>query len=814
MMRDDNQNSNTNSINHCVHCNTVIGKISIYDKDADKYFCCNGCKTVYNLINSEGLSTYYSTRTVSNIKPFENIDISSDYFTKSIKNLPDGNLELSLIINNIHCASCIWLIERYFRSSAVKSIAINYSNHKAKIIFSPLDISIKEVLGKITSLGYYPLPSTQSKSAADIERRDYFYRFATASFFTMQLMLYSAALYSGYFLGIDEEIKNFFQYISLLLTTPVIFYSAYPFFKNSIISAKHRHWTMDTLVALGAGSAYLYSVVAIFLGYEIYFDTAAMIVTLILLGRFIEAGAKQRGGEAVSKLLALQPLVVKRVNDINQLENLTLTNIEEMQIGDLFLIEKGLTVALDGKVVLGESEIDESMLTGEPVSISRSVGDEVYAGSRNISTDIVAKVLRVGENTFISKIAAAVDDAESSKAAIQNFADRFISKFVPTVIIISILTFIFHTIFLDNNISYNIMRAVSVLVIACPCAMGLAIPLAIINSISKLMSIGIIFKGGEAIERMSMVNDIYFDKTGTLTMSKMKVVDKFIIDSFSIDKTVLESIGKISSKSLHPVSKAIAQYTLTSNDYLIDNIDILEYAGKGVSAEYNNQSYLIGNDRLMREYDVDDNKLVEEHADKFKRSGKTIVLVAIDKKIVAVFAISDTIRAESKTIIDQLKLAGNSVTLLTGDNHLSASSMMISNDIDIPIYSDISPFEKAEIISKSKDITKTAMIGDGINDAIALTTASVGISMRNSTDISMASASAVLLRNDLSILVSTQKIAKKTMRIMKENLFWSFLYNIIAIPLAVTGYIHPVMSAVFMSVSSLVVIINSTRIKR
>ena len=800
---------------YCAHCNSLIKDSgSIFDEVRGIHFCCSGCNAVYDLIESKGLSSFYVKRTATDYKPFEQIKINSDFFNKSITNLPEGDIELSIVIDNIRCASCIWLIERSLLDDGrIKSIRINYSNHKAKIRFSPLDISIDDMLEIITSLGYCPLPITDILSNADKERKDYFYRFITSLFLTMQLMLYSGALYTGYFQGIEDHLRSFFEYVSFLLATPVMLYCAYPFFKNSIKAARHRHWTMDTLVAIGSGTAYLYSVVAIFTEHESYFDTAATIITLILLGRFIEAGAKQRGGDAVSKLLNMRPLTVKKVLDIKDLDNVILINIEEMQIGELFLIEEGSSVALDGKIVYGESDINESMLTGEPLPVSKSKGDEVYSGSLNLSGKLVATAIRIGEDTFLSKIAAAVDDAESSKADIQNFADKFISYFVPMMLLVSIFTFIGWSVFSDNELSSNIMRAVSVIVVACPCAMGLATPLAIINSASKLMNIGILFKNGQAIERMALVNDIYLDKTGTITESCMKVVDYEMLDEY---KNSLNMIGKITYNSMHPASKSISNFIFKDSEYIdVDSsFESTEYPGKGIEAKVNGVQYLIGNHKLMKDFKVEYNSVINSKMESYILTGKTVVLMAIDNKLFAVFAITDTIRSEAKMFVDQLIDDGNKVTLLTGDNHSSAKYMLLSNDIQIDIVSDISPFDKSDIIDRSKDINKTCMIGDGVNDAVALTKASVGISMRNSTDISMESASAILLRNDLTIINKAQRICKKSLRIMKENLFWSFSYNLVAIPLAVAGYIHPVMSAAFMSFSSLMVILNSSRLRK
>lgn len=795
----------------CAHCSSEVNpKTGIYEKENDKYFCCEGCRSVYHLINDEGFGSFYTKRTDwEDAAPVEQVEADEEYFESSLEVLNNRDYSLSIVITGIRCAACIWLIESSaLKDERIKSFRINYANHKAKIIFNPKDISVKEVLQKITRLGYCPLPSTNIETIHDKERKDYFYRFGVAAFFTMQVMMYSIANYTGYFKGMDEDLYFLFKLLSWALATPVLIYSAYPFFQKSFSALKHFHFTMDTLVAIGAGTSYLYSIAAIFLGYETYFDTSVMIITLILLGRFIEAGAKQKGGNAVAKLLSLKPKNVRKiVYEQNGEKSYITIPIDQLAKGDLFEISTGSNVAADGKIIEGVCEVDESMLTGEPMPVNKKEGSQVYAGTKLINGTCTVMAENVGIDSFLSKIAASVDDAQSSKAPIQDVADNFIGKFVPFVLIVALLSFIYWYFLASAGAELSIMRAVSVLVIACPCAMGLATPLAVISATNKLSETGVIFKNGEAIERFAYVNDFYFDKTGTITTGNMSVTDFKL--SFSCS-SVLNLITSAAFYSKHPASKAIAAI----NEDLYEYEKFEETAGKGIIAEIKNTSVIIGSKKFIQENSVKFTEDYEKYIEKSIEKGCTIVCAAVNHILVGVFSISDIIREEAAETISLLQNEGNNVSIITGDSEKAANIILGNAGIKANIFANVSPFDKGTILQSAKDTRKTVMIGDGINDAIALTAASVGISMRNSTDISIESASAVLLRNDLSIIEKSHKICRKTLRIIKENLFWAFSYNLIAIPLACTGLIHPVMSAAFMSFSSLFVVTNSMRIKK
>ncbi len=798
----------TDEKRRCAHCESEIGASCVDEGDSGLCFCCEGCRSVYHLIKGEGFSSFYDKRADWQAGPVEKADASPEYFETCIKDVPGGLIELTVVISGIRCAACIWLIENSVsKEKGVKNVRMNYASHKARIQFDPGLISLGDVLKKITRLGYCPLPYGDEETVQDRERKDYFYRFGTAAFFTMQLMIYSAALYAGYFQGMDESFRRLFRVISWFLATPVIFYAGMPFFKNSLKALKNRNFTMDTLVVIGSGSAYLYSVAAIFTGAETYFDTSAMIITLILLGRFIEAGARQKSGNAVRKLMSLRPSRVKVLLPGND-EDYVVIPVSQLKEGDLFEVESGFPAAADGIIEKGAADMNESMLTGEPEPVHKEKGAEIFAGTKCLTGVITVRASAVGSETFLSKIAASVEEAQESKAPIQDVADRFVGRFVPFVLCVAACTFAAWLI-AGDGFSESLMKAVSVLVIACPCAMGLATPLAVITASSRLSHEGIVFKNGEAIERFASADDFYFDKTGTLTEGRM-TVEKMIISQKS--KEALKLIASAARKSKHPASKAVSFL----EDAYYEARDFADIPAKGAEARVNGESVVIGSFRFMEEKGVNMSSQpdITENGEQWKQGGMTVVYSAVNGELAGVFGMTDAARQGAADAVKALMEKGCGVSVLTGDSLNAAARVLENIGLKIPVYAGISPFEKSEIIKSSPNPAKTVMTGDGINDAIALTAAGVGISMREGTDISIESASAVMLRSDLNLIVKAYEICRKSLRIIKENLFWAFSYNLIAIPLAVAGLIHPVMSAAFMSVSSLFVVLNSLRIKR
>ncbi|HET6363620.1 MAG TPA: heavy metal translocating P-type ATPase, partial [Nitrospirota bacterium] len=512
---------------------------AIYDEinGQRKVFCCHGCNGIYRLIRSEGLEEFYVKRREWTPGPAEDKAVDISAFLDGLR--PMGSeVETDVILDGIRCASCVWLNEKILlRTNGISYANVNYATHRAKIRWDPGEIDIGAIISRIKSIGYTPKPFLPKAWEDEQKRqaRDLLIRFGTASFFSMQLMLFSIALYAGYFQGIDERIKFIFHMISFALTTPVVFYAGWPILKGSFRGLKNLTFNMDVLIAAGSLSAYLYSIQQIVSGGEVYFDTAAMIITLILLGRYIEAGAKRRASETISRLMQLSPREARKLevspdqavsSDRFNLADRKMVPVSSLRPGDLLEVVPGEKIPVDGLVVTGASEADESMLTGESRPSPKVNGAQVFSGTLNLFGSLIFRVTKTGKDTVLAQIIQAVADAQARRAPIQSIADRVIGYFVPAVLLISLLTFLVW-LYLGAPTSRAMMNAVSVMVIACPCALGLATPLAILNGTSNGATRGILIKGGDVIEKAALVDFAVLDKTGTITEGKPVLSEAF-----------------------------------------------------------------------------------------------------------------------------------------------------------------------------------------------------------------------------------------------------------------------------------------------
>ncbi len=851
----------------CAHC---LGEIkdgeAIYDEIDGKRlaFCCTGCNAIYRIVHDAGLKQFYEKRLGWRPGRPEISEVNPEDFTDYIKKITDGVAELEFLVTGIRCASCIWLIEHLLKKSdGVIDIRINYATHRARLRWEPENIGLDEILRKVSSLGYTPRPalSIEAEEEMQREKRDLLIRFGTASFFTMQLMLYTLALYAGYFQGIEENIRRLFQWIAWALATPVMFYSGYPFIRNAIRGFKNRTLNMDVLIFLGSFSAYAYSIAIIFLTTtpivplthlpvktEVYFDTSAMIITLILLGRFIEAGAKLKASSSLQSLLSLQPQKARLLK--NQEE--VLVSVKELKEGDLIVVKPGEKIPVDGMVIEGSSEVDEKMLTGESIPVLKTAGSQVFSGTININGRLIIETKSV-KDTLLGKITQAVLDAQTKRPEIQTIADKVVAVFVPGIVFISLLTFLYW--YLNKDTTTAIMNAVSVLVIACPCALGLATPLAILISSSSLYSTGIILKDGTLIEKVARANIVCLDKTGTLTEGRPALID---IIAYEGSKEELHLIAaSLESASEHVVARAITEgrkqrsevrsriseskenFSSTSDlrpltfDFRPPITDFQSFPGMGVKGLIGDSEVIIGNLRFLLSFGIEIKENQKRDYDKYAEKGYTVVGMAIDKILRAWFVIADRIAPSTFRAIEELKKMNKEIILLTGDQRKVAQEVASKLGIE-KVYAEVLPLEKAEIIKRLKAFTgyrpqatgyrvfpnilkpvacSLLMVGDGINDAPALSTADAGIATGGAADIAAECAGAVFMRKDLNLLITLIKVSEKTLLIIKQNLFWAFSYNIIAIPLAVSGKIHPVISAILMAVSSLLVVGNSLRLK-
>ncbi|MBZ0155376.1 MAG: heavy metal translocating P-type ATPase [Alphaproteobacteria bacterium] len=811
---------------HCDHC--LLGfpeKDAVYDdRDGQTHvFCCHGCRGIYTLIHAEGLDDFYEKRKWSDagVPAVLKKGVDLRPFAEQVRDV-GGEKELDILIDGIRCASCVWLNEKILgRTDGVAYARVNYAIHRARIRWNPDRIGLDRILSRIVSIGYQPRPYSESEHfrARKAETRDLLVRFGTAGFLSSQLMIYSVALYAGYFQGIEPSIKFLLEMIALLLTLPVLFYSGMPFLRNTLIGLRRLHFTMDSLITLGAGSAFVYSVYQMAVGGAVYFDTAAMIITLILLGRYIEATAKGRASEAIERLSELSPKEARRLlkgipesglsgegTVVPESERVPLSSVS---VGDLLQVLPGEKVPLDGVVVSGGSEVDESLITGESKPVAKTPGREVVGGSVNLFGTLSFEVTRTGKDTVLAGIIRAVEDAQARKPRIQQLADRIVGLFVPAILLIALATVAGYL--AEGAPSHSaLMAGISVLVIACPCSLGLATPLAVLLFTSLASAKGILVRGGEVIENTSGLTHVLFDKTGTITVGEPTLKEILVLDPGQDRERILSLAASLESLSGHSIGRAI---TRAAEETLLPVSDFRALPGRGIEGIVENRKVVIGNRALMQENGVPVPD-IEEVARRHEGKGDTVILMGWEGKARALFIVSDVVREEAAEVIAGLKKKNTAVFLASGDNRITTDAVASSAGIEEAV-SEASPEKKREVIAGIREKGgKVMMVGDGINDAPALTEALVGVAMGRGTDIAMESADAVLVRNDLRLIPYFLHLSARTYSIIKQNIFWAFFYNVVAIPLAVSGTLHPIVAAGAMAASSLAVVLNSLRIKR
>jgi heavy metal translocating P-type ATPase len=806
----------TDNITVCSHCLLKFNKnTAIVENEDGKelHFCCPGCQSVYHIIKDGGFDSFYKKRRDFKPGPVELMQVSEDIFLDDLIT-SDDCFELDFIATNIRCAACIWLIENYLsKLEGVLYVRANYATHRVKIKWDPAVISLNKILNGIANLGYAPVPvsAVASSDYFKEQKKAYFYRFAVAAFFTMQIMIYSIALYAGYFQGIDENLKRMFKFIAMILATPIVFYSGLPFAINTFKSLKAKTLNMDTLVFMGSYSAYFYSIFAVFTDREIYFDTSAMIITLILLGRYIEIEARIKASKEISLLFNLQPKQAKLIKNFDiesykkGLIKPQIVKSSDIKCGDIIEILPGENIPVDGEIVYGESDVDESMFTGESIPVFKKTGSNIISGTSNLNGTIIIKATSDSRSSTLSKIADAIKKAQESKFYFQKLADQITVYFVPFVIFIAVFTFFFWF-YNMSQIVTPLMNAISVLVIACPCAMGLATPLAVLIASSTLFKNGILIKDGLILENTNKVKSVFFDKTGTITEGFFSIVN---IKSYDSEVELLQVAASVERFSKHVIARSIVK---SYDKDFIPIIDAKEIPGFGiVGLTSDKKQILAGNKGLMEKHEITIDKNIEKDITLLSQKGYTNILIAFDKNIIGIISLFDQVKPAFSNVYKFLQKVKLDQFVITGDTFETAKTVL-KDYPHLKIFSSLTPADKVEIVKNHLDKFPLT-VGDGINDAAALKQSFIGLSMGKGTDIAMESSDGVLMNSDISLLIKFFKISQKTRKIIIENLFWAFSYNFITIPLAVMGKIHPVFSAILMSISSLLVVFNSLRIK-
>lgn len=589
----------------------------------------------------------------------------------------------------------------------------------------------------------------------------------------------------------------------LILTSVIMLISARPFLSSAWSSFQKHHSNMDTLIAVGTGTAYVYSIYAMFTGKAVFFESAAFVITFVLLGQVLEERMRDNASSAIEKLMDLQAkdAEVKRDGKFIRLPlNKVVTN-------DLIRVRPGQKIAVDGKIVDGTSTIDESMVTGESMPVTRRTGDEVIGSTMNMTGTFVFRAEKVGDQTMLAQIVTLVKKAQSSHAPIQKLTDRVSDIFVPVVLIVAILTFLIWYVFIGHDVSHSLIFAVSVVVIACPCALGLATPTALMVGTGRGAKMGILIKNGEVLEKVNDVDTVVFDKTGTITVGKPEVTD--IVGD---EKQVLSLAARLEAGSEHPLALAILAEAKKQQIDLASVKDFQAVSGKGVQATIDNQRAFVGNNRLLDDASITDE--LNLRMKQLQKEAKTVVLVGQQKQVIGLIAIQDTPKETSAKAIAALKSRGLKTIMLTGDNKQVAQAIADEVGID-EVIAEVLPAEKADKIHELQKNSTVAFVGDGINDAPALTTADVGVAMGSGTDIAIDAGGIVLVKNDLRDVDTALALSKKTFGRIKLNLFWAFVYNVLGIPVAAgvfygLGFIlSPEIAGIAMALSSLSVVISS-----
>lgn len=794
----------------CYHCGAAIppGVVVEEQRGAERLrFCCKGCWGAYLLISGAGLDAFYRRR------DWREPGVSSDAFDDTFDDdrlapcvRRSGSLaSLDLIIDGIRCAACVWLNEKFIaQQEGVTGVRVNYATSRAHVSFDPDRITPAELCRRISRLGYHPRPYSRSaaEESAAREQRDLLIRFGTAFFLTMQLMAYSFALYAGYLQGIGPEIKQVLQLFSLLVTTPVIFYAGWPFLAGAWRGLKNGAPTMDLLIVIGALSSFCYSIHASVSGGEVYFETAAMIVTLILAGRLMETHAKRRACSGTERLLQLIAGRAVRLVGHSQ-ETVELSDI---RVGDLLLVGAGERFPVDGRLLEGSADVDESPATGEAVPVPKQPGDGLIAGSINLTGTVRMICERPATESFVARVARLVEEAQSRRAPIQGLADRIAALFVPVVLILGLATFAWYYLHLGTPFAPALMTALAVLLIACPCALGLATPTAIVAGTGAAAARGVIFKGGDILEHLSRIDTILFDKTGTVTCGTHRVEEIRPADGLTAQE-LLSLAAAVESGTRHPAGIAITLQARESGLPSLRATELRTVAGGGVTGNVDGRPVTVGSARFLQECGVTDLPDLP-----LPSPGGTVVLAGRDSRYVGCILLSDRLRPEAPGVVDYFRRQRVSGLLLSGDRQetvdFTTSALGLADGMG-----ELSPADKTAIVEQRRRAGHTVlMVGDGINDAPALAAADVGCAIAGGTDIAIETSDLVLARPDLQRLVTAHRIARRTMAVIRQNLGWAFCYNLVGIPLAMNGTLTPIYAAAAMALSSLCVVGNSVRL--
>ncbi|MCU4987026.1 heavy metal translocating P-type ATPase [Bacillus thuringiensis] len=723
-------------------------------------------------------------------------------------------------VSGMTCAACANRVEkRLNKLDGVNKATVNFALESATVDFNPDEVNVNEMKSVITKLGYKleVKPDDQDASTdhrlQEIERQKKKFIISFILSFPLLWAMVSHFSFTS-FIYLPDMLMN--PWVQLTLATPVQFIIGGQFYVGAYKALRNKSANMDVLVALGTSAAYFYSVYLSIQSIgssehmtDLYFETSAVLITLIILGKLFEAKAKGRSSEAIKKLMGLQAKTATVVRDGTEIKIL----IEEVVAGGIVYVKPGEKIPVDGEIVEGKSAIDESMLTGESIPVDKTIGDGVIGSTINKNGFLKVKATKVGRDTALAQIIKVVEEAQGSKAPIQRVADQISGIFVPVVVVIAIITFAVWMLFVTpGDFGGALEKMIAVLVIACPCALGLATPTSIMAGSGRSAEYGILFKGGEHLEATHRLDTVILDKTGTVTNGKPVLTDVIVADGFR-EEEILRLVGAAERNSEHPLAEAIVEGIKEKKIDIPSSETFEAIPGFGIESVVEGKQLLIGTRRLMKEFNIDIEE-VSKSMEALEREGKTAMLIAIDKEYAGIVAVADTVKDTSKAAIARLKKMGLDVVMITGDNTQTAQAIAKQVGID-HVIAEVLPEGKAEEVKKLQaQGKKVAMVGDGINDAPALATADIGMAIGTGTDVAMEAADITLIRGDLNSIADAIFMSKMTIRNIKQNLFWALAYNALGIPIAALGFLAPWVAGAAMAFSSVSVVLNALRLQR
>ena len=791
----------------CYHCGlpvTTGQKFRATVFNEVRPMCCLGCQSVTEAIVANGLEDYYKYRTEmpkagQELVPeaLQRLD-AYDYpdVQKSFVKSESGNIrEASLILEGITCAACVWLNERHLRQlNGVRKVSINYSTQRVLISWDETAIRLSQILAAICKLGYnaYPFSSQKQEALRLTQRRTDSKRLAVAGLCAAQVMMLAIALYAGPKQGMEYATSQLLRWLSLVLSIPVMSYAAWPFYKSAWRGLLNRTVVMDLPISLGLLVGFAGSLWGTVHGRgHVYFDTVTMLVFFLLGSRFLERNARYKSVEAAENLLRLTPSLATLVQDGTQ----RIVPVAELSVGDVILVKPGETIVADGMILEGVSSVDESLLTGESRPISKASGEKVLAGSVNYESPLHVELTAVSEDTILASISRLLERAQAEKPRLGRLADQMASWFTLVLLLI-VVTVGLVWIQIDSSRVLEIL--LSLLVVSCPCALSLAAPAALAAATSNLIKHGVLLTRSHALETLASATHILFDKTGTLTYGKLKLV-RIIPLTNRDERDCIRIAASLEQHSEHPVARSILQAATGIQPDAAE--DVKNTPGKGMSGRLDGTLYRIGNqpvDSLSHPVDI--------------HEGETVVWLSDEASDLAVFVFQDSLRPQAKAMVEGLRNCNIQIGLLSGDSEQAVRH--VAQEIGIPEWeANMTPERKLKVIqSLQSQGAVVAVVGDGINDAPFLAGANVSIAMGNGTQMALTSGDAVLMSEDLKEILRAVQISRSGIRVIRQNFLWALIYNLVALPFAATGSLSPLLAAIGMSASSLIVVINATRL--